>query len=77
MKMLPTHRSPSPKPDRADLLRQARGVFGVDSTMQIFGSDGRIIADDARNLGFSEFDKLERLIAAEHEAPPPRPALRW
>lgn len=77
MKSLPTNPSPSPKLDRADLLRQARGVFGVDSIFQLFGGGGRIIADDGRKLEFSDFEELERLITAELEAPPPKPELQW
>lgn len=77
MKILPSKLSQDTTLDRADLLRQARGVFGVDSTMQLFGGGGRIITEDGRKLEFSDLAELERLVAAELEAPPPKPELQW
>ena len=77
MKPLPTNSSQSTKFDRADLLRQARGVFGLDSTTQLFGMGGRIITEDGRKLEFADFEELARLIAAELEAPRPKPELQW
>lgn len=56
---------PPTSPARADLLQQARGVFGVDSTIQLFGTGGRIHAEDGRQLRFEDDAELARLIARE------------
>lgn len=56
---------PPPLPARADLLRQARGVFGVDSTIQLFGTGGRIHTEDGRQLCFEDDAELARLIERE------------
>lgn len=56
---------PPSLPARADLLRQARGVFGVDSTIQPFGTGGPIHTEDGRQLRFEDDAGLARLIARE------------
>jgi len=55
--------------DRADLLRQARGVFGADSTLQLYGSGGRIVAEDGRRLPFGSMAELKDLIDKERTEP--------
>lgn len=59
--------------DRADLLRQARGVFGADSTMQLYGAGGRIVAEDGRRLAFGSLEELKELIDKERTEPQREP----
>lgn len=59
--------------DRADLLRQARGVFGADCTTQLFGQGGRIVAEDGRRLAFASMEELKALIDKERTEPQREP----
>jgi len=65
--------------ERQDLLRRARGVFGADCTMQLYGAGGRIIAEDGRKLLFGSMAELAQLIDKEQTDAPGPPAVeeRW
>lgn len=70
-------KTPQPKEplDRADLLRQARGVFGADCTTQLFGQGGRIVAEDGRRLAFASMEELKALIDKERTEPQREPVV--
>jgi hypothetical protein len=63
----------------AQLRKQACRVFGGGTTVQLFGSGGRVLAGDGRQLDFANMTEWERLIERERpasKAPPSRGARR-
>jgi hypothetical protein len=78
--------SPAPlkaaHPTPAQLRKQARKVFGGGTTVQLFGSGGRVLTSDGRRLEFANMTEWARLVDRERPsryrrvAPlkvPPRP----
>lgn len=60
----------------AQLRKQACRVFGGGTTVQLFGSGGRVMTSDGRRLEFANMTEWDRLIARERPASkgPPRRA---
>jgi len=59
----------------AQLRKQACRVFGSGSTVQFFGTGGRILTSDGRQLEFSDMSDWAHLIELERpasKAPPSR-----
>ena len=74
--------SPAPvkaaHPTPAQLRKQALKVFGGGTTVQLFGSGGRVLTGDGRRLEFANMKEWARLVERERPAskPPPSRATR-
>jgi hypothetical protein len=53
------------------LRKQACRVFGSGTTVQLFGTGGRVLTGDGRQLEFSDMPEWAQLI--EHERPASKP----
>jgi len=70
--------SPAPvkaaHPTAAQLRKQALKVFGGGTTVQLFGSGGRVLTGDGRQLEFANMKEWVRLIDRERPASKPPPS---
>ena len=66
------------QPTPAQLRKQALKVFGGGTTVQLFGSGGRVLTGDGRRLEFANMKEWARLVDRERPAskPPPSRAAR-
>ena len=78
---MPTKKVASPAPVKAahptpaQLRKQALKVFGGGTTVQLFGSGGRVLTGDGRRLEFANPKEWARLVDRERPASKPPPSL--
>lgn len=76
MKKDTSHSTPTVTPlAPAQLRKQACRVFGGGTTVQLFGSGGRVLTSDGRRLEFGDMTEWASLIERERpasKAPPSR-----
>ena len=60
--------SNAPQLTQGRLRKQACKIFGVGTTVQLFGSGGRVLTSDGRRLEFANMKEWARLIERERPA---------